>query len=171
MESILLSDILRKSKVINVISIIIVGIFAFVSICLQFNNLVAEGNIEYAKPYLGVKVLPDTGKDIEEICNYVKKNDNNGINTIILSCNADLYMNMLNRTNNKFDLPFLGNLGSEGENGIINELKNLKNTQVLLLKDGMKYQESEKIWNFVVDNFKKIGEVGNYYIYVTSDMQ
>ena len=171
MESILLSDILRKSKVINVISIIVVGIFAFVSICLQFNNLVAEGNIEYAKPYLGVKVLPDTGKDIDEICNYVKKNDNNGINTIILSCNADLYMNMLNRTNNKFDLPFLGNLGSEGENGIINELKNLKNTQVLLLKDGMKYQESEKIWNFVADNFKKIGEVGNYYIYVTSDMQ
>ena len=108
--------------------------------------------------------------NIEKVCEYMLKNQEKGINTIIVSCNADLYMNVLNKNNNKFDLPFMGNLGGAGVEGMIGELNSMKKTHLLVLKDGKKFQESEQILDYIKEKFKKVGEVEEYDVYATPDL-
>ena len=75
-------------------------------------------------------------------------------------------MNILKRNNGKMDLPFYGNLGIEGEDGLIEEIKNLKNTKILILKnDEYLFQESDKIREYIRDNYEKIGEIEEFDIY------
>ena len=67
------------------------------------------------------------------------------------------------------DLPFLGNFGAKGENGMIEQLENLKETTILLEKNesDLSYQESLKIRNWIKEHFNLVGEIGRYYIYET----
>ena len=71
--------------------------------------------IEYTEPYFGAIISNEKYKDIEESTSYRKNSEKN---TIILSEKAGLYMIPLNRSNGKFDLPLLGNLGKKGEDGL-----------------------------------------------------
>ena len=100
---------------------------------------------------------------IDEIVNYINEEDKQ---TIVLSYYSNLYMNVLDRNNGKMDLPFYGNLGKEGEDGLIEEIKELQNTNLLILKEEDKeYQESKKVRNYVIENYKQIGEIGRFFIY------
>ena len=104
------------------------------------------------------------------ICEYIKENEKQGYDTKIISYEANLYMNILNKNNKNMDLPFLGNFGKDGEDGVIKEIQDFKDgTKILILKDDKKkyeiYQESKKINDFIMNNYKKLGEIEDYYIY------
>lgn len=170
-ENILLKEILVKSKIINGINVLLIIIFATISICYSYKNLfILKSDYNYNHPYYGVKIDLETKKSIEEICNYIKQNKANGINTVIISCKSNLYMNVLKFNNNKLDLPFVGNLGRDGEDGLIQEIENIKNTYILISKDGKIMQESEKTLKYITDNLEKIGVINNYYIYKSMDL-
>ena len=107
---------------------------------------------------------------INTICEYIKENEKQGYDTKIISYEANLYINILNKNNKNMDLPFLGNFGKNGENGIIKEVQDLKEgTKILITHDEIKKykigQESKRINEFIMDNYKKIGEIEDYYIY------
>ena len=74
----------------------------------------------------------------------------------------------LNRSNGKFDLPLLGNLGKKGEDGLIEEIKNLKNMQILLYrgKGNESNQEPEKAIEYVRNNWIKIDSVNEFDVYI-----
>ena len=64
------------------------------------------------------------------------------------------------------DLPFYGNLGQDGEDGLIASIKNLKNTKVLILKEGeTRSQESEKMKEFIRKNYEKVEEISLFEVY------
>ena len=93
------------------------------------------------------------------------KQKEKNIELIIISYKASLYNNILKINNGGFDLPFYGNLGVEGIEGLINKLDMMKNTNVLITKDEIKYQESQELRDYVINNFEKIGEIEEFYIY------
>ena len=74
-------------------------------------------------------------------------------------------MNILNKNNKNLDLPFLGNLGKDGEDGLISEVRNLNSGTKILISKEKFWQESEKLRNIIINNYKKIGEIEDYYIY------
>lgn len=117
--------------------------------------------------YYGTIVSRSDMEDIQIISGYIKEQENNGKNVIILSHKANLYNVNINKNNGMFDLYFLGNLGKKGEDGLINKIKELKNTIILTEKSKEKVigQEAINAKNYVICNYKKIGEIQEYCIY------
>lgn len=117
-------------------------------------------------PYYGVLVEEAKREEIEEIIQYMKTEEQKQKNVIILSYYANLYMNLLDRNNGEMDLPFYGNLGKDGEDGLIEQIKQLKNTKILILtKEDKEYQESQKVMNYIKENYLKEGEIRQFSIY------
>lgn len=120
-------------------------------------------------PYSGTIAQKSDIEDIQIISEYIAEQENDGKNVIILSYKANLYNVNLNRNNGDFDLYFMGNLGSKGEQGLINKIKELKNTIILTEKNEENFigQEAINARKYVVDNYKKIGEIQKYNIYLS----
>ena len=75
-------------------------------------------------------------------------------------------MNVLNKNNGILDLPFYGNLGKDGEQGIINIISSMDNVKILIQKDDeLFFQESEKVRNYIKQNLKYEGEIEDFLIY------
>lgn len=116
--------------------------------------------------YFGTFAKKSDMEDITIISNYIKECIQNGKNVIILSHKANLYNVNLNRNNGDFDLYLLGNFGSKGEQGVIDKIKELKNTIVLTEKDKDSFgQEAVNVRNYVINNYHNIGEIQEYSIY------
>lgn len=85
---------------------------------------------------------------------------------VCISTNAGLYMIPLKQNNKEFDMLLLGNLGKDGENSVIEKLKEFKGKKIILMNKEKKcWQESDKIIEFVKNNFTKIGEIDDILIY------
>ncbi len=158
---------LANNKIIKNIKKIIIGLFLILitifSIVQNVQYFNALKTYDYYDVYYGALIDNDVKKEIDEIVNYINEEDKQ---TIVLSYYSNLYMNILDRNNEKMDLPFYGNLGKEGEDGLIEEIKELQNTNLLILKEEDKeYQESKKVRNYVIENYKQIGEIGRFFIY------
>lgn len=85
---------------------------------------------------------------------------------VCISTDAGLYMIPLKQNNKEFDMLLLGNLGKDGEKGVIEKLKGFKGKKIILMnKEKNSWQESDKIIEFVKNNFTKIGEIEDILIY------
>lgn len=133
----------------------------------KWNYNEINNSIEKYK-YIGLN--DEQVQDIIDVTEYIKSKEANGYKVYILSPDAGLYMIPLERyDNNKFDLLFKGNLGYDGENRIVEQMKKMKNT-VFLKREELFWQESEIIDNYVNENFEVIDEINGYKIYVTNDV-
>ena len=122
-------------------------------------------------PFYGSRIEEEVKQTIVEVGNYVKNNDKD---IIIFSTYApliSLYLDDLD--NGDYDLPLRGNFGSKGEEGIIKQIKELKNTQILLLHET---DEEKEIYQFAYDaadyikqNFNYVGQVNKFDIYETGN--
>lgn len=120
------------------------------------------------QPYYGAIATQEKLEEIEEIVNYIKKENEKGIEVKIISYYSNLYMNILNRNNGDMDLPFYGNMGKAGENGLIQKIEKLENTEILILTEDDKiYQESKKVTNYIKENLEYKGEIRQFSIYQT----
>lgn len=109
-------------------------------------------------------------QDINDVTEYIKSKEEKGYKVYILTADAGLYMIPLERyDNNKFDLLFQGNLGYDGENKIVDLMKNMKNT-IFLKRDDLFYQESKIIDDYVKKSYKVVDEINGYNVYVTNDV-
>lgn len=104
---------------------------------------------------------------IKELISYIERREKENVKVVILSYEAAIVMSELDKSNGEFDLPFVGNLGFAGENGLINKIENMKNTEVLIFTDETDcfWQESKKVRKYIINNLNKIGEILNYSIY------
>lgn len=157
---------LTDSKIFNKFTIMFTLVLSIISTCQLINNIKQINNYNCYDIYYGANVDKELKNNIDKILNYIKENESQGYEVKILSYKSNLYMNILKRNNGKMDLPFYGNLGIEGEDGLIEEIKNLKNTKILILKnDEYLFQESDKIREYIRDNYEKIGEIEEFDIY------
>ena len=166
MESIIIKDFLNNSKKRKIIYIITI-----ITITFSIYNFSIWAKYVSNKKYIdkalyGVMINPkdDLEKNIENVTNYIK---NNPKKTIILSPYSKIYNIVLDYNNGIFDLPFIGNFGKEGEEGLIRRISELKDVSILIEKDekNLIYQESIKARQYIQNNFVNVGEIEQFYIF------
>lgn len=154
-----------RKKLFIVISILIYAFFSVKSILydIEYFKGILNSKYEYNNVFFGTLFDSDIEYKINNVKEYIERANEN---VIVLSSDAAIYMLPLNRSNGAMDLPLLGNFGRNGEDGIIEEISNMSNTKILLNKEKAFWQESDKIINYVKDNFECIGEIEDLLIYI-----
>ncbi len=150
--------------------LIIIAVFTLLGGNLWYNmqryETIKEFSYGIETPYYGVLVEKEKREEIDEILQYIKQEEAAGRNVKIISYYANLYMNLLERNNGEMDLPFYGNLGKDGEEGLIEQIKQLRNTKILILtQEDEDYQESKKVMYYIKENYPKEGEIRQFSIY------
>lgn len=159
-----LKDIITKEK----IAIIILFIFILIKIIETMNGICDVKIIkDKTNPYYGVLISKENEENIHKIVQYILRNKENNIDTKILSFDAMCYTILTDDNNKNFDLPFLGNLGKDGEEGLIQEIKQFKNTKILIKTNekDVFWQESKKVRKYIKDNYEKEGTIEDFDIY------
>lgn len=117
--------------------------------------------------FYGIYVLNSIVEKSEEIEEYIKEQNENGIDVMILASDAAYPMINLEQSHGVYDLLFNGNMGYNGIEKIKEDLSNRENTQVLIVTEfeDLFWQESLEIRDFIQENFESTGEICNYTIY------
>ena len=155
-------------KIVKIIDgIMIVAMVAFSGFNMYtWIYMITNDNYPYSweDPFFGGMMGKEDFEENEKMIQYIEKNEKN---VIVLSNRAGLYMIPLKRNNGDFDLPFKGNLGIDGEEGLIEKVDNMEETQFLIYQNENEgiYQESEKVKEYVKNTKKYIGEIAGFEIY------
>lgn len=161
----------KVNKIKKIIVLLITLIVFVINIYFNFNYIKKINSRDYYfsknSIYFGAIADEEIANEIEEICNYIKQQEKDGAQVKIISCYSNLYMNLLGKNNKTLDLPFHGNMGLKGEEGVIEEIKKMKGTKVLVITDIEEKhgQESEEILKFVKENLKYEGDICRFSIY------
>ena len=116
-------------------------------------------------PLYGAILEDSVEKEIKDVMGYIK---NSQKDIMVFSTYSPMYSLVTNDLNNgKYDWLLRGNLGSGGEEEIIQELKNTKNKIALISEDGETYQFVHDAADYIENNWKNIGKVGRFKIYET----
>ena len=156
------------SKILKVVNLIcVIGGIAFSGYhLLEWKNTIQSESYPYSwkDPFFGGVITQEEYEKNQAVIQYIESNDKN---VIVLSEKAALYMVPLKRNNGDFDLPFKGNLGSQGEDGLIEKIKHMENTQFLIYNGEEKvvYQEVEKTKEYIKNTMECIGKIDEFDIY------
>ncbi len=121
-------------------------------------------NLDKDSPYKYSLMVGPRYEEINTICDYIKEKQNEGKIVIVFSEEACLYTPVLGLNNGDLDLPFYGNLGKEGEEGLINKISSLKNTIFLLDTDSF-WQLAKDAKMYIIQNYNKTGSIVEYNIF------
>ncbi len=158
----------KIKKIVTIINIIIILAMIGVSSYSMYNWISTVKSDEYPysweEPFFGGIISKENYEENLKITQYIQENEKN---VIVCSNKAGLYMIPLKRNNGDFDLLFKGNFGFEGENGLIEKIKKMENTQFLISNNEEEdiYQESKKVKEYIKNNKQQVGEIGDFYIY------
>jgi hypothetical protein len=159
----------QKNRIIKIIIYVIISVNVIVWLGIVFDYVqeINKSEYIYEELFWGLPENKDIEENIDIIVPYI---ENCNEEVIVFSPSAVIYNVVLQRSNGIYDLPFKGNFGSEGEDGIIEDIKNKKDTIFLIENDETKkfYQESDKIKNYIKQNLKEDGTIGEYIIYKTN---
>ncbi len=156
------------NKILKVINLIcIIGLITFSGYhLLEWKNTIESESYPYSwkNPFFGGVITQEEYEKHQTVIQYIENNEKN---VIVLSEKAALYMVPLKRNNGDFDLPLKGNLGSQGEDGLIEKIKQMKNTQFLIYSGSEKviYQEVEKAKEYIKNTMECIGKIDDFDIY------
>lgn len=154
-----------KKYIIFLLEIFIIVYYSISSITytIKYFRKISNDEYKYNEPYYGTIFNDETKEKIKDITEYMQSCDNE---VVCISTDAGLYMIPLKQNNKEFDMLLLGNLGKDGENGVIEKIKGFKDKKIILMnKEKNSWQESDKIIEFVKNNFTKIGEIEDILIY------
>lgn len=99
--------------------------------------------------------------------NYILKQNEIGKKVYILDSDACIYMIPLDKYNKNYDMFLIGNLGSKGEEGQIENLNKERDTIVLIKNDKLtrNWQTPKEVIKYVQENWNKTGEILIFDIY------
>ena len=105
---------------------------------------------------------------IQEIDEYILQEEKRGNKVYILDSEAALYMIPINKYNKNYDMFLKGNIGKDGEEGQIENIKQRKESEIFLIRN-IKYtqnwQTPTKVINYIRENLENVGEISIYEIY------
>lgn len=143
---------------------IIIGYLLYFSIT-NFNKYLGSQNIySELEHYKYIPISSSLQKQIKEVDNYII---NSKEDVKMLDASAAVYMIPINIYNKDYDMINNGNLGENGEEKLINDIKESKNTKYLILnsKYRINWQTPMEIINFVKENKTKIAEISIFDVY------
>jgi len=158
-----IKEIIKKVYRLTLLVIIIFFYFGAVNkFALWEKYMNSQTYYEYKDPFFGGFINYQLEDNIETIDEFIS---NSKEDVIILSPKAALYNIPLKINNGDYDLLLTGNLGSKGEKGIIEDIKQKKNCIYLLEDKQYIYQESKMIKEYVKNNLKEVGKIEEFTIY------
>lgn len=140
-------------------------IFLVVTSLQKIYKYICEAkNFDDLAHYKYVTMTEGIKRQIQIVDKYIEESEKN---VIILDATSCIYTIPLNQYNKNYDMFLKGNLGGRGEEGIIEDLKNLNNVNILIMNDNgnINWQNPSKVTNYVMNNFEKTGEVLCFNIY------
>lgn len=104
---------------------------------------------------------------IQEVNIFIEEEKNKGREVYILDSEAAIYHIPLNMYYKNYDMFNKGNFGAEGEDGIIEEIKEKKNTVYLIRNKNINsnWQTPEKVIKYIRENLELVGQINMFEIY------
>lgn len=166
----LIAPIIEELKLNKVVSILIIGLSILMIIKSMLNIYFYSIRMYKENNNLYGAILEEEDREmLKEVDNYISNTDKNVIIFSTYSPMISIYRNDLD--NGKYDLVLRGNLGLSGEQGLIEEIKQMKNTQILLLHetDDEKelYQFVYEATEYIKENLNFVGQINKFDIYET----
>ena len=161
-HNIIIIELNVEYKKLNTLIIIIV-VFMIISSLYKINLCYGKVCTDSNSKFYLIPIENETAKDIQLMEEYLLKENKK---VIIVSPEAGMYkINMEFKGDGEFDIPFLGNLGKDGEYGLINEVKKYNNTYFLIHTKKKYWQESDKLREYIKNNYQIVGNINDFDIY------
>ena len=153
--------------------LLLIGIL-FIIILISFKNLIIERNINIKenvlvpfKHYEGIYVPEYLSKRISDATDKVQAYSNSGIESIIVDAEAAIYDIVLNRYKKNYDMLLIGNIGENGVEKIINEIKDSHNVYYFVKNSqyALNWQLPEDIVDYIRNNLKYHETVSVFDVY------
>lgn len=157
-------------RIINIIIIIATVIIIIMWISTMWKYIKKQKEQTNTGLFYGA-VFPDELYESTEIVrNYITEKQHNQENVRILSTYSMLYTLNMNIDNGFFDMPLVGNFGTEGNQKLINEIKEFPKNTILLVEN---YDESlytlfqfpDEVRDYVYNNYEYIERIENFDVY------
>lgn len=123
--------------------------------------------LDKTSPFFAMPTYTEYIEKSYVIKDYILKQNQNGIDVIIISDDASLPIVELNQNHLIYDLLYEGNLGYDGKNRIKKDILSRKNTQFLIVtnEEDVFQQQPPEIRRFIMENLNLEGFICNYSIY------
>ena len=171
-ENIAKDKIKRKRNFIykTIILLIFIGLLDFLVIKSYKNikSYIDQNKNHEIKYYKGIEVpeaLQERAKAIEDFTNKMKKENKE---VYILDAEAAVYNIPLDKYTKNYDMFLKGNIGKDGEEGIIKQIQKDSENKVYLIKQEkylLNWQTPTKVVEYVRNNMKKLEDVDIFEAY------
>ena len=167
----LMNILIKKIYESKKIEIIINSFFiCFISITSIIFFIIGISNFKIQNKNMELnhfKFIPAKQQGIEQNKKMGEYITSNSKDVYILDAVAAIYMIPIDRYNKDFDMFNKGNLGSKGEAGQIERIKDMSNSIFLIRnkKYSRNWQNPEKVRQYIINNMQKTGEIGIFDIY------
>ena len=131
----------------------------------NIENVNIENNKDLFKHFKKIPLTTGYIKLTQELYDFYKENNDKKI--IIVDAEACVYDIPMDIYNKNFDMFLKGNIGKDGEEGIIKNIENSTNTIYLIKKKGenLNWQTPKSVIEYIRKNMKKLGSIEYYDIY------
>lgn len=157
--------IIMIGKCAIILAIVSVGAnYTYTEINKYISDENRNRNIEH---YKNIIVSDYINNRINDVKNLVRDAEKRKIDVIILDAEAPVIDIPLNRYHKNYDMFLKGNIGKDGEQGIINDIQKTNKCVYLIKKDKKKlnWQTPTKVINYVEENLEKLGDINLFSVY------
>ena len=154
-----------KFIIINFVSVFLILLVGYKAV-VKINDEFLEKNKEYELS--SFEYIPENEslkERIKEIDEFILLGEKEGKKVYVLDAEAAIYFIPLNRYNKDYDMFLVGNLGKNGEDGIIEKIEKERNAIYLIKKDNLNWQTPFKVRNYIINNLDKKGNKSIFWFY------
>ncbi len=164
------SDIKKEYKeisymIITFISTLCLVMMTYTSSISFIDEYIKVPKEETLKHFSSIPKNEDLSNRISLVDKYIENQRNIGKNVYILDSEAALYFIPLDIYNKDYDMFQKGNLGKDGEDGIIDKIENEENAIYLLKEININWQHPQKVHEYITNNLRKVDEISYYDVY------
>lgn len=134
---------------------------------INFETYIKSNKIAELKHYHFIPSYNQNEMPIKLLSDFIIKNEQKGYNVKIVDSMAAIFKIPIDSYDKNYDLPQVGNIGKDGEDGLIKEIENSHNTMYLILDDeySQNWQALNKTINYIKENCEEKGEIAFYKVY------
>lgn len=134
---------------------------------INFETYIKSNKITELKHYHFIPLYNQNEMPIKLLSDFIIKNEQKGYNVKIVDSMAAIFKIPIDSYDKNYDLPQIGNIGKDGEDGLIKEIENSHNTMYLILDDeySQNWQALNKTINYIKENCEEKGKIAFYKVY------